>query len=67
MLKPSEETPYCGGLLFAEIFEEAGVPDGVLNVVTCSRDNVAAVGDELIDNPRVKGISLHRLDRRSAA
>ena len=37
VLKPSEETPYCGGLFFAEIFEEAGVPPGVLNVVTCSR------------------------------
>lgn len=57
VLKPSEDTPYCGGLLFAEIFEEAGVPEGVLNVVTCSRERVAEVGDELIENPRVKGIS----------
>ena len=44
----------CSG---AEIFEEAGLPKGVLNVVTCSRENVAAVGDELIENPLVKGIS----------
>lgn len=57
VLKPSEETPYCGGLLFAEVFKEAGVPEGVLSVVTCSRDNVQVVGDELIDNPHVKGIS----------
>ena len=57
VLKPSEDTPYCGGLLFAEVFDEAGVPKGVLNVVTCSRENVAAVGDELIENPSVKGIS----------
>ncbi|MDH4188592.1 MAG: aldehyde dehydrogenase family protein [Betaproteobacteria bacterium] len=57
VLKPSEETPYCGGLLFAEVFAEAGVPDGVLNVVTCSRTNVLPVGQELIDNPRVKGVS----------
>lgn len=57
VLKPSEETPYTGGLFFAEIFEEAGVPAGVLNVITCSRDNVQAVGDELIDHPAVKGIS----------
>ncbi|HIO37590.1 MAG TPA: aldehyde dehydrogenase family protein [Rhodospirillales bacterium] len=57
VLKPSEETPYCGGLLFAEIFEEAGVPGGVLNVVTCSRDNVSVVGEELIEHPLVKGVS----------
>ena len=57
VLKPSEETPFCGGLLFAEIFEEAGVPDGVLNVVTCSRNSVTEVGEELIENPLVKGIS----------
>src|SRR5687767_15755114 len=32
-------------------------PKGVFNVVTCSRDNVAAVGDELISNPTVRGVS----------
>lgn len=57
VLKPSEETPYLGGLLFAEIFDEAGLPKGVFNVVTCSRDNVQEVGDELIEHPYVKGIS----------
>jgi aldehyde dehydrogenase (NAD+) len=57
VLKPSEETPYCGGLLFAEIFEEAGIPGGVLNVITCSRDNVSAVGEEMVEHPLVKGIS----------
>ena len=57
VLKPSEETPYCGGLLFAEIFEEASVPGGVLNVVTCSRENVSVVGEELIEHPLVKGVS----------
>ncbi len=29
----------------------------MLNVVSCSRDNVSAVGDELIENPLIKGIS----------
>jgi hypothetical protein len=57
VLKPSEETPVSGGLLIAEVLEEAGIPKGVFNVVTCSRDNVAAVGDELISNPTVRGIS----------
>ncbi len=55
--KPSEETPYTGGLFFAEIFDAVGVPDGVLNVVTCSRENVPQVGDELIEHRLVKGIS----------
>ncbi len=57
VLKPSEETPYMGGLFFAEIMEEAGVPPGVFNVITCSRESVAEVGDELVDNPTVKGIA----------
>ncbi|MCB0209599.1 MAG: aldehyde dehydrogenase family protein [Anaerolineae bacterium] len=57
VLKPSEETPVAGGLLIAEVLEEAGLPRGVFNVVTCSRDHVAEVGDELVMNPLVKGIS----------
>lgn len=57
VLKPSEDTPYAGGLFFAQVLEEAGVPPGVFNVVTCSRDNVAEMGDELVENPLVKGIS----------
>lgn len=57
VLKPSEETPYTGGLFIAEVMEEAGLPSGVFNVVTCSRDNVQEMGDELIENPLVKGVS----------
>jgi acyl-CoA reductase-like NAD-dependent aldehyde dehydrogenase len=57
VLKPSEETPVCGGLLFAEILEEAGFPKGVFNVVTCSRDHVAEVGDEIVTHPLVRAVS----------
>jgi vanillin dehydrogenase len=57
VLKPSEETPYCGGIIFAEVLQKVGIPPGVFNVVTCSRDNVAEVGNELVENPLVKGIS----------
>lgn len=57
VLKPSEDTPYAGGLFFAEIMEEAGFPPGVFNVITCSRDRVAEMGDELVEHPLVKGIS----------
>ena len=57
VLKPSEDTPYAGGLYFAEILHEAGIPAGVFNVVTCSRESVGAVGDEMIENPTVKAVS----------
>jgi vanillin dehydrogenase len=57
VLKPSEDTPYAGGLYFAEILSEAGIPAGVFNVITCSRDGVGEVGDEMIENPLVKAVS----------
>jgi acyl-CoA reductase-like NAD-dependent aldehyde dehydrogenase len=57
VLKPSEEAPLTGGILLAEIFEEAGLPSGVLNVVTCTREDAAEVGDEMIANPAVRRIS----------
>lgn len=33
VLKPDEHTPLTGGLVLAKVFEEAGLPAGVLNVV----------------------------------
>ncbi len=33
VVKPASDTPVSGGLLIAKIFEEAGLPDGVLSVV----------------------------------
>lgn len=57
VIKPSEETPFTGGLIFAEVADAVGLPAGVLNVVTCSRDGVQSAGNELIENPKVKGIS----------
>jgi len=57
ILKPSSETPVSGGLVIAEIFDEAGFPKGVFNVVTNAPGFSQEVGDELIENPRVKRIS----------
>ncbi len=57
VLKPSEEAPLTGGLLLAEIFEEAGLPPGVLNVITTTRDGAEPVGEEMISNPAVRRIS----------
>lgn len=34
VLKPDEHTPASGGLAIARLFEAAGLPEGVLNVVT---------------------------------
>ena len=57
VLDLSEETPVAGGLTIAEVFKVAGFPPGVLNLVTCSRENVAEAGDELVPNPKVRAIS----------
>nr|KAG5708414.1 hypothetical protein BaRGS_026141 [Batillaria attramentaria] len=45
----------CG--MITPLAEQAGLPPGVLNVVTSSRSNAAAVGKELCENPIVKKIS----------
>jgi len=53
VLKPSEETPISGALI-ADIFAEAGLPKGVLNVVP---GIPSEVGQLLISDPRVKFIT----------
>ena len=57
VLKPSAETPVSGGLVIAEVFEEAGFPMGVFNVVTNAPGFSEEVGDELIANPKVRRLS----------
>ena len=52
VLKPSERTP-LGGLRLAELFLEAGFPEGVLNVVHGAKDAVEA----LLAHPEVRAIS----------
>lgn len=57
VLKPSAEAPVSGGIIFAEVFEEAGLPKGVFNVVTNGPGFSGEVGDELIEHPKVRRIS----------
>jgi acyl-CoA reductase-like NAD-dependent aldehyde dehydrogenase len=57
VLKPSENSPVVGGLLWGEIFEEAGLPPGVLNIVTHAREQAEEIGDELVENPKVRRIN----------
>ena len=53
VLKPSEETPVTG-IKIAEIFHEAKLPPGVLNVVPGPAKDV---GDVLLTDPRVRMIT----------
>src|SRR5947207_1095290 len=57
VLKPSEWSPVVGGLLWGEIFAEAGLPAGVLNVVTHAPGEAAEIGDELVTHPAVRRIN----------
>jgi succinate-semialdehyde dehydrogenase/glutarate-semialdehyde dehydrogenase len=52
--RPSELTP-LSALAMAVLAERAGIPKGVLNVVTSA--DAAAVGQEFCSNPKVKKIS----------
>ncbi|XP_072932691.1 glutarate-semialdehyde dehydrogenase [Epargyreus clarus] len=56
VIKPSEDTP-LSALAAAELAEKAGVPKGVINVVTASRKNAAAVGKVMCEHPNVGCIS----------
>jgi acyl-CoA reductase-like NAD-dependent aldehyde dehydrogenase len=57
VLKPSELSPIVGGLLWGEIFAEAGLPAGALNVVTHAPREAGPIGDELVENPAVRRIN----------
>jgi aldehyde dehydrogenase (NAD+) len=53
VFKPASLTPHCG-VLVTEIFEQASLPKGVLNLVT---GGGRAIGEEMVKNPKVHGIS----------
>jgi acyl-CoA reductase-like NAD-dependent aldehyde dehydrogenase len=57
VLKPSEHSPYVGGLLWGEIFADAGLPEGALNVVTHAPGEAGPIGEELTENPAVRVIN----------
>jgi len=57
VLKPSEWSPWAGGLVWGEIFAEAGLPEGVLNIVTHAPGKAGDIGDELVSHPAVRRIN----------
>lgn len=53
VIKPASQTPYSG-LAWGIIAEEAGLPPGVMNIVT---GRASEIGGELTRNPKVKKIT----------
>ncbi|MBD7968574.1 aldehyde dehydrogenase family protein [Paenibacillus gallinarum] len=54
VLKPHEDTPITGGTLIGKIFEEAGLPKGLLNVVVT---DIKEIGDAFVEHPIPRIIS----------
>ena len=52
VLKPSEKDPSCA-IMLAQLLKEAGLPDGVFNVVNGDKESV----DALLENKKVSAIS----------
>jgi benzaldehyde dehydrogenase (NAD) len=53
VLKPDPQTPVAGGAMFAAVFAEAGLPDGLLQVVVGGAD----VGEAIVTDPNVAVVS----------
>ncbi|WP_280674806.1 aldehyde dehydrogenase family protein [Kitasatospora sp. MAA19] len=60
VLKPHQETPVVGGTLIAKLFEDAGLPAGLFNVVVT---DIAEIGDAFIEHPAPKVISFTGSDQ----
>jgi vanillin dehydrogenase len=57
VVKPSEDAPIACGLLVADVFREAGLPDGVLNVITNAPEDAAGIAEALISDERVRAVN----------
>jgi benzaldehyde dehydrogenase (NAD) len=53
VLKPDPRTAVCGGVVFARIFEEAGLPEGLFHVLPGAAD----VGAAVVDDPLTRVIA----------
>jgi succinate-semialdehyde dehydrogenase / glutarate-semialdehyde dehydrogenase len=56
VIKPAEQTP-LSALALAELAHRAGMPPGVLNVITADADRSIEVGKVLCDSPTVRHLS----------
>ena len=53
VLKPDPQTPVCGGAMFEAVFREAGLPEGLLQIVVGGAD----VGEAIVTDPNVDVVS----------
>ena len=56
VLKPAEQTP-LSALALAVLAEQAGIPPGVLNIITADSDNSIAIGKILCASPVVRKVT----------
>ncbi len=56
VIKPAASTPFTANAL-VELARRAGIPEGVINLITVSEENVSLVGDELCSNSKIRKIS----------
>jgi succinate-semialdehyde dehydrogenase/glutarate-semialdehyde dehydrogenase len=56
VIKPAEQTP-LSALALAELASRAGIPDGVINILTADAQNSIAIGKALCDSQVVKHLS----------
>ena len=56
VIKPAEQTP-LSALALAELAVRAGIPEGVVNIVTADADQSIAVGKALCASPTVRHLS----------
>ncbi|WP_329271949.1 aldehyde dehydrogenase family protein [Streptomyces pseudovenezuelae] len=57
VLKPSEVAPMSAGLLIGELLRDAGLPDGVLNVITNDPADAPEIAEALIAEPAVRAVN----------
>ncbi|MEU5320885.1 aldehyde dehydrogenase family protein [Streptomyces sp. NPDC021056] len=57
VVKASEDAPIACALFVADVLREAGLPDGVLNVVTNAREDAAEIAEALIADERVRAVN----------
>jgi benzaldehyde dehydrogenase (NAD) len=53
LIKPDAQTPVTGGIMLAQLFEDAGLPEGVLHALPGD----AECGEAIVVNPEIKVVS----------